>query len=297
MFFCSCLDLGENLEQVSPAADREPWHWRERERWKAPTGRWKLEECRFSLRLVSFRIINQWSQRVPCPGPHFSISHTSTCVRQAQTSASPQRGSWFRSQHSWFSPIWTTLMWELVGSLPCHFGARPDPVTYTLSDRGQVGEPLRLRILRQQNLPQIVVGIHEITYLTCLGECWDLAEAQPMSVTSFCLSVFINSSTMVLVAHVAREKVPSSGAYFVWWWKKGKQGVMNWHRHLLEWQGSALTVAGRRDILGVVETGNLWTIPQAPHLQTEVEIQLFSLIPSAIGLEFLRNSEMTCVPL
>lgn len=25
---------------------------------------------------------------------------------------------------------------------------------------------------------------------------------------------------------------------------------MNWHRHLLEWQGSALIVAGRRDILG-----------------------------------------------
>ena len=46
-----------------------------------------------------------------------------------------------------------------------------------------------------------------------------------------------------------------------------------------------------------METGNLWTIPQPPHLQTEVEIQPFSLIPSAIGLEFLRNSEMTCVPL
>ena len=92
-----------------------------------------------------------------------------------------------------------------MGSLPCHFGARPDLVTYTRSDRGQVGEPLRLRILRQQNLPQIMVGIHEITYLTCLGECWDLAEAQPMSVTSFCLSVFINSSTMVLVAHSKRE--------------------------------------------------------------------------------------------
>lgn len=46
-----------------------------------------------------------------------------------------------------------------------------------------------------------------------------------------------------------------------------------------------------------METGNLPTVPHAPRLQTEVEIQLFSLVPSAIELEFLRNSEMTCVPL
>lgn len=46
-----------------------------------------------------------------------------------------------------------------------------------------------------------------------------------------------------------------------------------------------------------METGNLPTVPHAPHLQTKVEIQLFSLIPSVIELEFLRNSEMTCVPL
>ena len=46
-----------------------------------------------------------------------------------------------------------------------------------------------------------------------------------------------------------------------------------------------------------METGSLPTVPYAPRLQTEVEIQLFSLIPSAIGLEFPRNSEMTCVPL
>ena len=38
-----------------------------------------------------------------------------------------------------------------------------------------------------------------------------------------------------------------------------------------------------------METRSLPTIPYAPRLQTEVEIQLFSLILSATGLEFLRT--------
>lgn len=236
MFLCSCLDLGENLKQVSPAADQEPWHWRERERREAPIGRQKLEECRFSLRLMSFRIINQWNQRVPCPGPHFSISHTSTCVHQAQTSASPQRGGWFRSLHSWLTymnhshvrigrksslPLWSQAR-------PCYLYAKW-PWACWWTSKTQDLETAKTSSNRGGNSWNNILNLTR----RVLGPS--------RSSTNEChlvLSVFSRNSNMVLVAHVAREKVPSSGAYFVWWWiyqwKQGKHSVMNWHRHLLE---------------------------------------------------------------
>ena len=44
-----------------------------------------------------------------------------------------------------------------------------------------------------------------------------------------------------------------------------------------------------------METGNLSAVPHARLLRTGAGTRLFSLIPPAPGLEFLRNSETSCI--
>lgn len=49
---------------------------------RGPTGRRELGKCRLSLKLMSFRIILQWSQGSSAAAPSLHVSHLSTCVQK-----------------------------------------------------------------------------------------------------------------------------------------------------------------------------------------------------------------------